>query len=233
MPAVELRALTRSYGGATGIDGLDLVVPDGALFGLVGPNGAGKSTCLGVVTTLLPPTSGTALVCGFDVAREPMEVKRRVGYAPEEPLLYGGLTARELVQLSATLHGVPEADGSELLAAFDLTSRADDLIASYSKGMKRKALLAAAMVHDPPLLVLDEPLEGLDVIAQARLKDLLRARVARGRTVLYSSHIVEVVEQLCSHVALLDKGRLLAAGALAEVRTQLGGKTLLQAFTER
>lgn len=234
MHAVEFSNVSRFYGQRAAVREATFPVPPGALFGLLGPNGAGKSTCLGMVTTLLAPSAGSLTVCGLDVAAATAEVRRRIGYAPEEPLIYAGLTAREFVELAARLHGmdahVAREAAEHLLTEMALADRADDVIMEFSKGMKRKTLLAAALVHDPEVLVLDEPLEGLDVIAQARFKALLRARVARGRTVLYSTHIIEVAEALCSHVALLSAGEIMAHGTLDEVKGQLGVDSLLQAF---
>jgi ABC-2 type transport system ATP-binding protein len=235
MDAVRFEQVSRCYGSRRALDGVELTVPAGALFGLIGPNGAGKSTCISLIATLLPPSSGRVSVFAADVSERADEARRRIGYAPEEPLVYGGLTPREFVELSATLHGLDAAAGrraaSELLETLGLADRADDAIAGFSKGMRRKALLAAALAHDPDLLVLDEPLEGLDVFAQQALKALLRARVARGKTVLYSTHILEVVDGLCTHVALLERGRLVADGTLDGVKARLGVTSLVDAFT--
>jgi ABC-2 type transport system ATP-binding protein len=235
MDAVRFEHVSRRYGNRLALDGVELVVPAGSLFGLIGPNGAGKSTCISLIATLLPPSSGRVHVFAADVSERADEARRRIGYAPEEPLVYGGLTPREFVELSATLHGLDAAAGrraaAELLTALGLGDRADDAIAGFSKGMRRKALLAAALAHDPDLLVLDEPLEGLDVFAQQALKALLRARVARGKTVLYSTHILEVVDGLCSHVALLARGKLVADGTLDGVKARLGVANLVDAFT--
>jgi ABC-2 type transport system ATP-binding protein len=234
MHAVELTQVSRFYGQRAAVHEASFSVPRGSLFGLIGPNGAGKSTCLGMVTTLLAPSAGRVAVCGLDVTVETSEARRRIGYAPEEPLIYAGLTAREFVELAGRLHGMDARAAREaaerLLADVALADRADDVILEFSKGMKRKTLLAAALVHDPEVLVLDEPLEGLDVIAQARFKEMLRERVARGRTVLYSTHILEVAEALCSHVALLSAGKVLACGTLDEVKGALGVGALIDAF---
>ncbi|HEX4456536.1 MAG TPA: ABC transporter ATP-binding protein [Polyangia bacterium] len=233
--AIVFERVTFSYGGAGAVlDGVDLRVPRGVLFALIGPNGAGKSTSLNLITTLLSPGGGHVRVCGHDTVAAPAAVRRVLGYAPEESLLFSGLTAREFVTLSATLHGVgaeaAAAATTRLIGDFGLGERADDMLASFSKGMRRKAVLAAALVHDPELLVLDEPMEGLDVVAQQTLKELLRQRVARGRSVLYSTHIIEIVESLCSHVAVLRQGRVLAAGPIGEARAALGVARLEDVF---
>jgi len=234
MNAIELRGVTRRYGENLALDNVSFVVPSGSIFGLVGANGAGKTTCLNIVTTLLPPSAGDVLVCGSSVTCAPRETRRRVGYAPEEPLLYDGLTASEFVCLSGRLHGLEGAEAleraAEQLAGFDLSAQAEHQVGSFSKGMRRKVLIAASLAHDPDLLVLDEPLEGLDVIAQKRLKDLLRERADRGRTVFYSTHIVEVVEALCTHVAILRAGKLSAVGTIPEVLDTLQIRSLMDAF---
>jgi ABC-2 type transport system ATP-binding protein len=233
-PAIRFDRVRFTYGDRAALDGIDLCVPRGALYALVGPNGAGKSTSLNLMTTLLRPSAGQVTVCGHDTVRAPDAVRRVLGYAPEEPLLFSGLTAHEFVALSATLHGMTPEAGAEaataLLTRFGLAERAGDLIASFSKGMRRKTLLAAALVHDPEVLVLDEPMEGLDVIAQQELKALFRARVADGRTVIYSTHILEIIESLCSHVGVLMRGTVLAEGTLADVRGKLGVARLEQIF---
>jgi ABC-2 type transport system ATP-binding protein len=232
--AIVFDRVTFSYGAGTTLDGVELRVPRGVLFALIGPNGAGKSTSLNLITTLLMPASGRVLVCGHDTVLEPDAVRRVLGYAPEESLLFSGLTAREFVELSATLHGLGAGAATDataqLLGDFGLTDRADDMLASFSKGMRRKTVLAAALVHDPELLVLDEPMEGLDVVAQQTLKELLRQRVARGRSVVYSTHIIEIIETLCSHVAVLRQGRVLAQGTLADARAALGVTRLEDVF---
>lgn len=237
MSTVVFEQVSLSYGSIRAVQDATFAIPRGTLFGLLGPNGAGKSTCLKMITTLLVPTAGRVSVNGFDTTDEPMAVRRSIGYAPEEPLIYAGLTAREFVELSAELHGLDpksaRAATVEVLAHMELSERADDTVATFSKGMRRKVLIAAALAHDPAVLVMDEPLDGLDVIAQARLKDLLRERVARGKTVVYSTHIIEVVESLCTHVALLEQGRLVASDDIAAVKRSLGVDTLIDAFLQR
>ncbi|HEX2251792.1 MAG TPA: ABC transporter ATP-binding protein [Thermoanaerobaculia bacterium] len=233
-PAVEISGLVVRYGAKTAVDGASFTVPRGSIFGLIGPNGAGKTSCLSVITTLVEPAAGEVRVCGLDAAAQPREVKQRIGYAPEELALYSGLGARDFVELSATLHGVPAAEGTRradsLLARFGLAERAEDAVGSLSKGMKRKTLIAAALVHEPELLVLDEPMEGLDVIAQRTLKEVLRERTAAGAAVLYSSHILEVVAGLCTHLAIIDGGRIRASGPIDAVRRELGVEDLADAF---
>lgn len=231
---IELRGVTRRYGSRTAVNDLSLTVPRGSLYGLLGANGAGKTTCLNMITTLLPPSEGRIFVGGLDSVRQSTDLRRRIGYAPEEPQLYSGLTPREFVELSAVLHDIDRSEcadrAEQALKVLGLDDRADDPIATFSKGMRRKTLLAASIAHDPDVLVLDEPLEGLDVFAQAALKSLLRERVAQGKTVLYSSHTIEVVETLCTHVGLLAEGRLVAAGRVDDLKSELGIGALLDAF---
>ncbi len=232
--AIEFGGVSRRFGGTEALRNVDLLVPTGSLFGLLGPNGAGKTTSINLLTTLLPPTGGKVTVLGYDATKEPDEIRKRIGFVPEEPLVYSGLTGREFVELSAILHGVPKEkiDGrvNELLVLFKLTDQMDGALATYSKGMRRKTLIAAALVCDPEVLVLDEPMEGLDVYAQGLLKDLLRQRVHDQKTVIYSTHIMEVADSLCSHLSILDKGSVVATGTIEEVKAKLGATTLEQAF---
>ena len=234
--AIVFERVSFAYGDKPVLRDVGLRVPRGVLCALIGPNGAGKSTSLNLITTLLRPQQGCVRVCGHDVAAAPDAVRSALGYAPEESLLFSGLTAREFVELAGALHGLGPADAAratnELLDQFGLAARADDMLASFSKGMRRKTVLAAALVHDPELLVLDEPMEGLDVVAQQTLKELLRRRVTRGRSVLYSTHMIEVVESLCTHVALLRQGQLLAQGAIAAVCAELGVASLEALFRQ-
>jgi ABC-2 type transport system ATP-binding protein len=233
--AVRFHEVRFAYGGRLALDQVSLTVPRGALFALLGANGAGKSTTLHLMTTLLQPSSGAISVCGHDSVQAPDAVRAALGYAPEEPLLFSGLTAHEFVELAGTLHGMGAAAASAraevLLAGFGLGERRGDMLASFSKGMRRKALLAAALAHDPELLVLDEPMEGLDVVAQQQLKQLLRERVAAGGTVVYSTHVLEVIESLCSHAGVLRRGAVVGCGPVDDVRRQLGVARLEHIFS--
>lgn len=235
--AVIFDGITKHYGAATALDKASFEIPKGAIFGLIGPNGSGKSTTLNILTTFLKADGGNARVWGHDVAQEPMAVKARLGYAPEEVQLYNGLTAREFLQLVGALHNMPpdqaEARAESLLDHFGLTARADDPLGAYSKGMRRKALIMAALVHNPDVLVLDEPLEGLDVVAQEMLKQIVREQAAAGKTVIYSTHILEVLDGFCTHVLLLRQGKVLAYGNLDEVHQQLGLERLADAFLQK
>jgi len=192
---------------------------------------------MNMITTLLQPHSGSLKVLGLDVVAEADAVRQRIGLAPEEPALFSGLSAAEFVKLSASLHGMDDRHASrataQWLEIFELENKSNEMLGSFSKGMKRKTLIAACLVHDPDLMVLDEPLDGLDIFAQKILKDMLLAAAARGKTVIYSTHILETVEGFCSHVGLLQEGKVLAHGPVADVMAQLEIKTLGAAFSRR
>ena len=231
---VCFKDVVHDYGSVRALHGVTFQVPKGSIFGMIGPNGSGKSTCLNLLTCLLTPSSGTIRVFGQPTTGETMFILARLGYAPEEAHLYTGLSAAEYVTLSAVLHGMEEqaaeAQANQILATFGLGDRRDDLVGGFSKGMKRKVLLAATLVHDPQLMVLDEPLDGLDVIAQGILKHEIRRRTAAGATVIYSTHILEVLEGLCSHLVLIAEGRMLAVGTPQAVRQTLGIHDYAEAF---
>jgi len=232
--AITFENVTHRYGSETALRDVSFSVPKGAVFGLIGPNGSGKSTTLNILTTLLAASEGTVRVMGHDVAREPMAVKAALGYAPEEVALYNGLSARELVTLSATLHHLEPDEAARraeaLLTFFGLEERLDDQLGTFSKGMRRKSLIASALVHQPDILVLDEPMEGLDVVAQKMLKDRIRDHAAAGGTVVYSTHILEILEGFATHVLLLRSGEVLGFGSVEAVRAQLGIASLAEAF---
>ena len=236
-PAIEFEQVSHRYGSQPALRNVSFTVPRGAIFGLIGPNGSGKSTTLNILTTLLRASEGRVRVLGRDVIAEPMAIKASLGYAPEEVNLYNGLSAREFVSLSAALHHLPpeEADRRAVteLTSFGLEERMDDQLGTFSKGMRRKSLIAAAMVHQPEILVLDEPMEGLDVVAQKMLKDRVSDHVAGGGTVVYSTHILEILEGFCTHLLLLRQGEVLGFGAVDEVRERLGIEKLADAFLSR
>jgi ABC-2 type transport system ATP-binding protein len=225
--AVALAGLTRRFGDLLAVDGLDLSISKGCIFGLLGSNGAGKSTTLKMLTTLLPPTSGEARIAGFDIVRQAREVRRRIGYVPQLLSADAALTGQENLLLSAKLHGVPRAERrvriEQALAFMDLTEYARVLVRKYSGGMIRRLEIAQALLHRPEVVFLDEPTVGLDPLARqavwARLQDL-RART--GTTVLLTTHDMEEAEDLCQVVALMHRGRLVALGSPASLRTELG-----------
>lgn len=225
MNAIETHALVKTFGQLTAVDHLELLVPSGLLFGFLGPNGAGKTTTLKMLTGLLRPTSGSANVAGFDVLRQPLEVKRRIGVVPENLGLYERLSANEYLELVGRLHQIDAATlqrrRAGLLERLDLADRANTLAVDYSAGMRKKLALAAALLPNPPLLFLDEPFEGVDAVSSRAIKDMLLALVKQqNTTVFFSTHIMELVEKLCDEVAIIDHGKLIAQGNLAELRDQ-------------
>jgi ABC-2 type transport system ATP-binding protein len=232
--SIEIRDLVRRYGEIEAVRGLTLEIRGGEVFGLLGPNGAGKSTTLKILATLLRPTDGTVRIGGCDVVTQADAVRRRIGYVPEAAELYDALTGIEFLDLLADLHGLSAetaaARRDPLLDAFDLRDDAGRPIGDYSKGMKQKLLVTAALQHDPDVLLLDEPLDGLDVSAQERLKGILRAHAAAGRAVVYSSHILEVVERLCDRVGIIHRGRLAALGTPASLLASRPGASLAEIF---
>ena len=220
--AVETNALTRRFGEKTAVDNLNLQVPAGEFFGFLGPNGAGKSTTIKMLVGLLRPSAGTAHIGGIDVWADPLAAKRQVGVLPEGMSLYERLTGREYIEFAGTMYGVDSAEidprTTELLDLMDLTAAADKLIIDYSQGMKKKTALAAALIHAPKVLFLDEPFEGVDAISGRAIRDILGQLRASGTTIFFSSHIMEIVERLCTRVAVINDGKLVAEGSMDEIR---------------
>jgi ABC-2 type transport system ATP-binding protein len=233
--AVHTQGLRREFGSFVAVDGIDLEVPRGSLYGFVGPNGAGKSTTIKCLTGLLVPTAGSISLLGLDPIADPVAVKRQVGVVPEDLALFEQLTAAETLAFVGQVHGLPHATtkarSAELLDLMDLTSASGQLVADYSHGMRKKTSLAAALLPAPKLLFLDEPFEGIDAIASRQIKDLLVAYVNRGGTVFLTSHILEVVERLSTHIGVIHKGRLVAQGSIDSLRSQAAaGETLETIF---
>jgi len=224
--AVETFDLVRRFGDIAAVDNLNLTVQRGSFFGFLGPNGAGKSTTIKMLTGLLAPTSGRILVLGRDLAVEPLEVKRRIGVVPEDLNLFERLTGAEMLSFTARMYGLQKAEIAErlpeLLDLMELRNEPKKLIIEYSHGMKKKLSLACALIHRPEILFLDEPFEGIDAIASRTLKDLLSRLTARGLTVFLTSHVLEIVERLCSHIAIIAQGKLLAVGPLADLKKGVG-----------
>jgi ABC-2 type transport system ATP-binding protein len=221
-PAVETFDLVRRFQDFVAVDNLNLTIRRGSFFGFLGPNGAGKSTTIKMLTGLLAPTSGRIRVLNRDLAHEPLEVKRRIGVVPEDLNLFERLTGAEMLAFTGRMYGLQKAEiaerAPELLDLMELCDEPRKLIVEYSHGMKKKLSLACALIHRPEILFLDEPFEGVDAIASRTLKDLLSRLTARGLTVFLTSHVLEIVERLCSDIAIISQGKLLAAGPLDELR---------------
>ena len=233
---LEVIDLTRRYGTFTAVDGLSLQVRPGEILGFLGPNGAGKTTTLRVCAGLLAPDAGEVRIAGIPLARSPLPARAAMGFVPDQPFLYDRLSAVEFLELIAALYDVPPdvaaRRSAELLERLELTAAAGDLIETYSLGMRQKISLAASLLHDPRLLMLDEPLIGLDPHGARTLKDLLRERAARGSGVLVSTHLLEVAERLCDRVVILQRGRKVAEGTLEELRGPGSAATLEDVFLE-
>ena len=224
--AVETRGLARDFGSVRAVAGIDLAVPAGSFYGFLGPNGAGKSTTIKCLTGLLRPTAGSIRILGLDPLADPLPVKRRIGVVPEDLALFERLTADETLAFVAQVHGIAEDTArqrsSDLLEVMELTRAAGTLVTDYSHGMRKKLALAAALLPAPRLLFLDEPFEGIDAIASRQIRDLLRTFVDRGGTIFLTSHILEVVERLCTHLGIIAGGRLVAQGPLGDLRAADG-----------
>ena len=235
--AVETRNLSRTFGSKRAVDGIDLQVPPGSFYGFLGPNGAGKSTTIKCLTGLLRPSGGEMRILGIDPQVDPVEIKRRVGVVPEDLALFDRLTAAETLTFVGQVHGIP-ADtfttrSGDLLSLMDLTGAATTLVADFSHGMRKKLSLAAALLPAPRLLFLDEPFEGIDAVASRQIKDLLHSFVARGGTVFLTSHILEIVERLSTHIGVIADGRIVAQGRIDDVRAgALGTGTLEELFIQ-
>jgi ABC-2 type transport system ATP-binding protein len=221
---IRLTDLTKRYGKFTAVDGISLEVARGELFGLLGPNGAGKTTTMRMIAGILQPTSGSVLVGGVDMLRRPLEAKSRIGFIPDRPFVYDKLTGGEFLRFAAALYGQDGAGVErridELLEIFDLTAWKHELTESYSHGMRQKLIICGALVHRPELIIVDEPMVGLDPKSARLLKDLFRQFVDRGGTVLMSTHTLEVAEVMCDRIAIVFKGKIAANGTMAELRQQ-------------
>ena len=234
--AVATRGLTRDFGSFRAVDGIDLAVPAGSFYGFLGPNGAGKSTTIKCLTGLLRPTAGSVQILGLDPLADPVAVKRRIGVVPEDLALFDRLTADETLAFVAQVHGLDDATAAarsdDLLNLMDLQSAANTLVTDFSHGMRKKLSLAAALLPAPRLLFLDEPFEGIDAVASRQIKDLLQSFVTRGGTIFLTSHILEIVERLSTHIGVIAGGRMVAQGRIDELRTGAGGRTLEELFIE-
>ena len=221
---IQLRSLTKRYGAFTAVDSIDLDVPRGELFGFLGPNGAGKTTTLRIIAGILRPTSGTVLIGGVDISKHPMDAKSKLGFIPDRPFIYEKLTGGEFLRFVAGLYGqsgaVVDRRAEELLALFDLTEWRDELVESYSHGMRQKLIISSALVHRPDVIVVDEPMVGLDPKAARILKDLFREYVRRGHTIMMSTHTLEVAETMCDRIGIMQNGKIRALGTMDELRAE-------------
>jgi ABC-2 type transport system ATP-binding protein len=233
---IQLSALCKRYGSFTAVAGIDLAVPAGQLFGFLGPNGAGKTTTLRMIAGILQPTSGTVAIGGVDLARDPVAARALLGFIPDRPFIYEKLTGAEFLRFVAGLYGQggPEVErrGRELLALFDLEEWRDELVESYSHGMRQKLIIASAFVHRPRVIVVDEPMVGLDPKAARTLRELFRAYVDRGHTIMMSTHTLAVAEQMCDRIGIMQGGVLRACGTMDELRATAvsGGGALEDIF---
>jgi ABC-2 type transport system ATP-binding protein len=233
---IQLSNLTKNYGNFTALKDLSLTVPRGMLYGLLGPNGAGKTTALRIIAGILQPTSGTVTLGGFDVQKDPERAKSRLGFIPDRPFVYEKLTGAEFLRFVAGLYGQNgnEIDRriDELLSLWELSAWRDELLEAYSHGMKQKLIISSALIHRPEVIVVDEPLVGLDPKAARMLKDIFRDFVGKGGTLLMSTHTLEVAEALCDRIAIIQGGEIRAEGSMDDLRRQVesGGADLEEIF---
>jgi ABC-2 type transport system ATP-binding protein len=226
---IELTSLTKRYGSFTAVDAIDLKVPKGELFGFLGPNGAGKTTTLRMIAGILRPSGGTVHIGGIDVSKEPMAAKAMLGYIPDRPYIYEKLTGAEFLRFVAGLYGQNgeqvEHRGRELLALFDLEQWRDELVESYSHGMRQKLNISSAFIHKPDVIVVDEPMVGLDPKAARILKDLFSEYTRRGHTIMMSTHTLEVAEAMCDRIGIIQGGKIRALGTMDELRASSASGT--------
>src|SRR5450755_899633 len=221
-PTISTQSLTRHFGELIAVDGIDLRVAPGQFFGFLGPNGAGKSTTIKMLTGLLAPSAGRIEILGLDLTGNPVEVKRQIGVVPEGMALFGRLTGSEFLSFAGRMYGLDRITAAkraaELLDFMQLADQPKKLVTDFSHGMQKKLALAAAVIHGPKILFLDEPFEGVDAIAAGTLKQMLQGMIARGATIFLTSHVLEIVERLCTHVGIVNHGELIASGSLEELR---------------
>ncbi|NVD70190.1 ABC transporter ATP-binding protein [Duganella sp. BJB1802] len=221
---IEFKGLSKVYGGFNAVKPLNLTVERGEVFGFLGPNGAGKTTTIRMMMGILVPSAGQVLIDGLDCHSEPAEVKRRVGYLPDTPIFYDYLRGREILQFVGEMHGYPHAEAVErsarLLREFGLEEAGEDYAVNYSLGMKKRLGLACALIHDPAVLILDEPINGLDPRASRDVQERLLAAAARGVTIFVSTHLLDMAEKLCDRVGIIHHGQLVATGTLDEIRAE-------------
>jgi ABC-2 type transport system ATP-binding protein len=234
---IVVTELTKRFGNQLAVDGLSFEIPAGQIVGFLGPNGAGKSTTLKMLTGMVQPTGGAATVCGFDLATQTIDVKRHVGFVPESGAVFESLTGLEYLEMVAALYGIPreaaEPRIKQFLAFFDLSfeTLTEKLLGAYSKGMRRKVVITAALLHNPPVVFFDEPLDGLDANAAVGFKALIQTLAREGKTIVYSSHILDVVERVCHRVIIIDQGKLLLDGKPDELVAAHNEVSLERLFT--
>ncbi len=231
-PAIEVQNLRKLYGEKAAVDGLNLTVPRGCFFGFLGPNGAGKTTTIKMLMGLAPPTSGTISLLGLPMPERGLEIKQLIGLVPDESLLFDHLTGGEFIEFVGRIYGLDRAvareRAQELMELFELHGNERKLINEYSKGMRKRVAMAAALIHRPQLYLMDEPFEGVDAVGARLMKDILLEQVRHGATIFLTSHVLEVVERLCDRVAIINEGHVVREGSMAELRE--GSETLEDAF---
>jgi len=236
VPAIEITGLEKLYNGFHAVDGLTITVPQCCFFGFLGPNGAGKTTTIKMLMGLAQPDAGKIQVLGFSMPEHSLEIRRLIGLVPDESLLFDYLTGAEYLEFVGRLYGLPKPQakdrGRELLQLFQLSENARKLIGEYSKGMRKRVAMAAALIHRPKLFLMDEPFEGVDAVGARLMKDILLEQVQHGATVFLTSHVLEVVERLCDEVAIINRGKLVTQGTMADLRRQSaeGASTLEDIF---
>ena len=229
---IQIQGLTKRYGSFEAVNNLNLRVDYGHIFALLGPNGAGKTTTIRMLMGILAPTSGSARISGLDCFHDRVEVKRRVGYLPDEPVFYDYLRGSEVINFAGEMHGLKRAEiqgrAQPLIHRLELRDALEEFAVNYSRGMKKKLALICAMIHDPELLILDEPTNGLDPFATRVLHEIMSEKAAAGKTIFFSTHLLDQAEKLSSQIAILARGQLAAHGTLAELRAQLANNSTLE-----
>lgn len=224
---IEITDLTKKYGSFTALDHLTLTLSEGTVFGFVGANGAGKSTTFLILSTLLQPTSGTVVIDGIDITKQPEEIRKRIGYMPDFFGIYDQLKAHEYLDFYGASYGIPPSERERLIADLlelvNLTDKRNTYVDSLSRGMKQRLCLARSLIHDPKVLILDEPASGLDPRARVEMRDILRSLKSMGKTILISSHILPELAEMCDEIGVIDSGRLIAHGSVPEIQAQLSG----------
>jgi ABC-2 type transport system ATP-binding protein len=231
-PAISIRDLRKVYESKVAVDGLTLEVPRGSFFGFLGPNGAGKSTTIRMLTGLAPATAGSIEILGYPMPAQEIEIKKRIGLVPDESLLFDRLTGFEYLEFVGRMYSLDrrlaQERARELLELFELAGERKTIIAEYSKGMRKRVAMAASLIHRPELFLMDEPFEGVDAVGARLMKDILQEQVRQGATVFLTSHVLEVVERLCDHIAIIAAGRIVRQGTLNELRS--GDESLEESF---